>query len=285
MPAKAVVAALFASAAWAQESKAVAFLVREVPAWKRDNGCYSCHNNGDGARALLIASKHGYEVPAEALRDTLDWLRQPEEWDKNRGNPASSDKLLARIQFTAALAESGDVRRAAPLLIPLQSKSGAWTVDAETDAGSPCTYGPVLATYFAREAVKPSSSADRATAWLRAVKPRSLVDVSALLLAFPEDKQRLNELLRAQASDGGWGPQPSTRAEVFDTALAMTALVKAGGPRVSIGKGRKFLLSQQEADGGWPETTRPSGSQSFAQRISTTAWATIALILTNRERD
>src|SRR5262249_3941979 len=28
------------------EARAVDFLRREVPAWSRDNGCFSCHNNG-----------------------------------------------------------------------------------------------------------------------------------------------------------------------------------------------------------------------------------------------
>jgi len=36
----------------AAEARAVEFLVREVPAWSKNNGCFSCHNNGDAARAL-----------------------------------------------------------------------------------------------------------------------------------------------------------------------------------------------------------------------------------------
>ncbi|MEP7271259.1 MAG: hypothetical protein ABI882_07120 [Acidobacteriota bacterium] len=48
------------------ESKAVAFLVREVPAWSKGNGCFSCHNNGDGARALYTASLKGRAKSANA---------------------------------------------------------------------------------------------------------------------------------------------------------------------------------------------------------------------------
>src|SRR5262249_25750881 len=36
----------------AAEERAVAYLVREVPLWSQENHCFSCHNNGDGARAL-----------------------------------------------------------------------------------------------------------------------------------------------------------------------------------------------------------------------------------------
>ena len=45
------------------EAHAIGFLAAEVPKWKRDNGCYSCHNNGDAARALCAAR-------AEAQRES-----------------------------------------------------------------------------------------------------------------------------------------------------------------------------------------------------------------------
>jgi hypothetical protein len=50
-----------------------------------------------------------------------------------------------------------------------------------------------------------------------------------------------------------------------------------------IARGRAFLIATQRDDGGWPETTRPSGGTSYAQRISTTGWATLALLATRRQ--
>ena len=47
-----------------------AFLATEVPRWSRENHCYSCHNNGDSARALLAAKKRGLILPEDALRGT-----------------------------------------------------------------------------------------------------------------------------------------------------------------------------------------------------------------------
>src|SRR4029079_3455261 len=88
------------------ESRAVHFLIREVPAWSRDNGCFSCHNNGDGARALYLAKAQSVEVPAVALTDTTDWLKKPDGWDNNKGDAGFSDKRLARIEFANALAEA-----------------------------------------------------------------------------------------------------------------------------------------------------------------------------------
>ncbi len=53
------------------EARAVEFLKREVPAWSKNNGCFSCHNNGDAARALYAATRRGYRIPASVLADTV----------------------------------------------------------------------------------------------------------------------------------------------------------------------------------------------------------------------
>jgi len=37
------------------EAKAVAFLLKEVPKWRAEKGCASCHHNGDAARALFYS--------------------------------------------------------------------------------------------------------------------------------------------------------------------------------------------------------------------------------------
>src|SRR5437588_9299128 len=81
------------------ESRALTYLAREVPRWARENKCYSCHNNGDAARALYTAVRLGYTVPARALEDTSRWLLRPQQWDHNGGDSPFSDKKLARIQF------------------------------------------------------------------------------------------------------------------------------------------------------------------------------------------
>ena len=283
------------------EQRAVDYLSREVPRWSKENGCFSCHNNGDGARALYVAARHGYKIPAEALADTTRWLLKPADWDSNRANPGFGDKKLARIQFAAALAEfSGDNRealtRAAESLLPYQEPDGSWQVDVGA-VGSPVTYGPALATYMARRTLEAAFTARftgalaRATLWLLNNPPRSTLDQSAMLLglpgAEPAVRQSLALLLRAQSSGGGWGPYPQAPPEPFDTAVALLGLQKAREPdrtAKAIALGRDFLIGAQQSYGGWTETTRPPGSQSYAQHISTTAWAAMALILTDAKR-
>src|SRR5438270_1035987 len=88
------------------ESRALAYLAQEVPRWSRENKCYSCHNNGDAARALYTAVRLHEPLPPKALADTTNWLARPQGWDRNGGDGPFSDKVLARLQFAAALAEA-----------------------------------------------------------------------------------------------------------------------------------------------------------------------------------
>ena len=98
---------LFLSQASTPEQKAVGYMQEAVPHWPMENHCFSCHNNGDGARALLLAYRMKYTVPAASLEGTLDWLQKPNEWGQS-GTTGFGDEKLARIQFGAALVDALD---------------------------------------------------------------------------------------------------------------------------------------------------------------------------------
>jgi prenyltransferase/squalene oxidase-like repeat protein len=271
------------------EERAIVFLSREVPRWSRENGCFSCHNDGDGARALLVAQRRGWKVDAAALRATTAWLSAPEKWDSNRGDPAISDKKLARIQFAAALAETPEtpaMRRAAQLLAKDQAQDGSWrTEGAEAAVGSPVTYGLAMATWLAKRVMEKGGqpeAAARAGRWFLVFEPRNHLDAAATALAQEGAKREacFSLLRRGQNPDGGWGPYAGTPSEAFDTAAALLALARSAADAGRVARGREFLRKAQLESGGWPETTRPSGGQSYAQHISTSAWALLALIET-----
>jgi hypothetical protein len=296
------------------ESRAVGFLMREVPAWSKENGCFSCHNNGDAARALYAASRKGHRVPDHVLADTTEWVKRPARWDDNKGDPGFSDKRLADIQFAASLLtafETGRVKDRRPLeqaarkLAASQSADGSWKIDAGNTLGSPATYGDSLATYMALRTLKKAAGAEtrdaveRAASWLRQASPNNVLTAATLLLAAESVYDQANRSARqsrqlkqdqclklirgAQTSDGGWGPYADSPPEAFDTAVVLLALSRfRGEPGVDemIRRGRSFLTAQQNSDGSWPATTRPSGGDSYAQLMSTTGWATLALLET-----
>jgi hypothetical protein len=299
-----LVAACGAAVAASPEERAVAYLSREVPRWFRENRCYSCHNNGDAARALFAAKHRSFAVPAEAIADTLLWLSRPAGWENNRGDPASSDKKLARLQFAAALAQAfrsgvstGDrapLRASAELLVAQQRDDGSFRLDDVAEPGSPITWGAALATYLGRDVLEVAGdrrfdpALAKAKRWLMNAPLDSVPDAAAILLGLrdadngsAQSKRRACQdyLANAQGSDGGWGPYPKAPSEVFDSALALLALADSKMD-ASVARGRQWLIQAQLEEGGWPETTRPSGGRSYAQHISTSGWATLALIRT-----
>ena len=299
------------------EARAIAFLAGEVPRWPVENNCFSCHNNGDAARALYTAVGQDYTVEAEALRATTVWLQNPAAWDDNALGLEFADKTLARIQFAGALVDAmlaDQIRDPVPLADAValiaadQTDDGSWELDTSGSIGSPATYGRALATWAALRALRQADRPDltpviaRADAWVRDVEVQTVIDAAALVLALggADDTAALAQrqrclvlLMEGLAPSGGWGAYLASVVEPFDTALVVLALqpllgrselavpaIDAGLLTEMVAGGRAFLLEAQLGDGSWVETTRPAGQQSYAQYISTTAWATLALLAT-----
>ena len=289
------VLALFFFAAPGPEQRAVDFLSAEVPKWQHENGCFSCHNNGDAARALYAAARRGYAVPQEALAGTTKWLADPAGWDHNPGTPGFNNARLARIQFAAALADAvagGFAPRTAlaagaRVVSRDQDSTGAWKIDTGGAPGAPATYGTALATYMSRRVLEASGPAEfagaiaKADRYLESARPENVLDGAAILVALPRSaavrEKCLRLVLAAQNGDGGWGPQARTPSEAFDTAIVVLAM-EAMGDRKRAARGRAFLVARQMADGSWMETTRPAGGISYAEHISTSAWVLSAMV-------
>jgi len=294
------------------EAKAVAYLAKQVPAWRGTHGCASCHHNGDAARALLMAANRGHDV-GQAVTDTRTFLQNPAGWAANKGHEA--DESLMRLQFAAALAAAGEndlspspaLVEAAKALLADQMPDGSWAPDASDPPNSPLTWGTAVATWMARSTLIASGREpdDFAVAqtdrWLRTVEVETVPDAAGVVLGLGvtsdvmADKQRakyLNLLRFAQRDTGGWGAAPNAEyATTFDTALVVLALQQLESDprlarstyrveelRAAIARGRTWLVEAQRDEGSWPETMRGSATTSEAQRLSTTAWALMALL-------
>ena len=167
--------------------------------------------------------------------------------------------------------------------------------------GSPVAYGPFVATWLARrtllaaDAPRFAPERARAAAFFVANPAKNVMDAAAAAMALADvsseaararRREALELLLGAQTAEGGWGPYRGAAPEAFDTALALLALAAAGadahpGP---IGRGRAYLEGVQLESGGFRETTRPPGYESYAQHVSTTGWAALALLETADRR-
>ena len=209
-------------------TRGVGYLTKEVPKWKAEHPCYSCHNNGDATRALLVAGAKGYDI-GTSLDDTLTFLKQPGKWDQNKAPDGFDDKQLARVQFASALAvaerhgkaASTDLDQAAKLLVADQKADGSWTLDQSQSIASPATYGTIIATWSARTTLISSGmqpdnftivQADR---WIRGITAENVIDAAATVLALELASDVMAENLRrnclsilrnGQSPAGGWGP-------------------------------------------------------------------------------
>jgi hypothetical protein len=264
-----------APAAWADVRSAVAYLEQEVPRWRRENKCYSCHNNGDGARALFAAMAAGVAVRREAVDDTLAGLAREGEWEA---------KPLAWVQYGAAMAvaaraklftDSAAVERVAALVAKAQSADGHWQVEEEKSPGAPATYGPDIGTALAISIMDwtgRSAEAARGRQWLAGRDPSSVLTAAGVLMGGVRSPAAEATLVRLQHQDGSWQHEP------FDTAVAILGLARVSPRADAIQRGRAWLIQSQSESGGWAATTRPAGGDSYAQHISTTAWSILALL-------
>jgi len=287
--------------------RSLQFLSVQVPKWVVKNKCYSCHNNGDAARALYTAKRLGHSVPKTALTKTTDFLRHPDRWKHNGGEGDFVDRKLDVVQFGLALTvafKTGAVRDRKPLLAAAarvaadQKPDGSWEIIARGTLGSPVNYGRILGTVNARRILETADARrfrkniEKANRWLRAQKPKNVFDAAALLLGIAgmtdakagTQRKRCLELIRkGRDKTGGWGPYVNSAAEPFDTALVLLALSKLDQTEeltMMIRNGRRYLVRSQLKDGSWPETTRPANEISYSHRLSTAGWATLALLTT-----
>ncbi len=133
---------------------------------------------------------------------------------------------------------------------------------------------------------------ERSDRWFRETEVRTVLAAAATLLglegaedpaAFVQREVCMDLIRRGESEAGGWGPFAHSPPEVFDTALTLLGLLQFRENlevAAMLARGRRYLIDMQEQDGGWPETTRPTGRFSYAHRISTSGWAAQALVLT-----
>jgi hypothetical protein len=298
------------------EKSALVYLSREVAKWPMENHCFSCHNNGDGARFLFQSEVFGFSVSEELLETNRVWLSDPDAWDFQSDQPEAEDPRLARIQFAFAFTESiGNpspelAGQVSALLKEDQHEDGSWKILPDYGPGSPVTYGTYLATAVSVRSLQKlkyssnKAAIQRAEQWLMEAPIKNVYQAASVLFGignlvgedpdkFDDIRLKCLEMIRqGQSSEGGWGPFLNAAAEPFDTALVLYALMDHLTPDHSfwekwgdrIRRGRDYLLESQLEGGGWIETTRPQGYRSYAQHISTSSWAASALIKTSAYR-
>ena len=109
-------------------------------------------------------------------------------------------------------------------------------------------------------------------------------------------KNGIDQLLRRQQEDGGWGQLPGGASDAYATGQVLCCLYVVGGLDITSEaflRGIRYLEAQQAEDGSWKVKTRsqpiqvyfesgfPHGKSQFIS-IAASCWATMALLLTQQ---
>ncbi|MFO0801987.1 MAG: prenyltransferase/squalene oxidase repeat-containing protein [Gemmataceae bacterium] len=161
------------------------------------------------------------------------------------------------------------------------------------------TFGP------AEQRARIDKRIDAARAWLIRTPPRDTEDRVYRLLGLraaeapaEEIRRAVDDILRHQREDGGWGQTDTMGSDAYATGSSLTALGLAGGldaDHPAYRRGVEFLMRTQLEDGSWLVRSRsfpvqpyyesgfPHGRNQFISSAAT-AWAATALTLTCTEQ-
>ena len=271
--------------------RAVTSLGADVPRWHAEHGCFSCHHDGDGARALIVAHRAGHEQHAGSLHKTLAFLESPSIWRENGADGPFQDRRLATVQFSTTLgaAVASGLLDFPPLLASIelllaeQAPSGTFATVVPGVLGGPTSWGSAWATAQALSTMRlvftdprtpdgvrtrTHQALERAADWLAMLESAAVCDHAAIVLGLSSaahaagtcidwrraQDRAIEALLTAQGSTGGFGPHARRPPEVFDTAAALLALCTAAStdPRIAGARARaRDWLREQQLDDGF----------------------------------
>ena len=289
---------------------ALALLAKQSHNFIRIGGCNSCHAEDLPSAAAAIARDRGLPAPKEIpqLPQSMHTLNPERIMDLAVVAVSGvgwemfdfGHNRVPRDEYTDA-----SVR----YLKSMQTPAGNW--NAFESRRPPMSSGVYQATALAIYALKtygpPAEKTDtekvlaRAAAWLEAAKPANTQDRAFHLMGLAWSNAKpatiaaaAKALAASQRADGGWSQFGSLGSDAYATGEALYALNIAGRMPVSdpvYGKGVKYLLNTQAADGSWHVNSRsiwlqpyfesgfPYGTDQWISAAGT-SWAVMALSLT-----
>lgn len=190
---------------------------------------------------------------------------------------------LEFLQAVDPVTHAGSIRRGVDALLAVQGADGGFPTYVAGASSEPCMTAAAVCALSPHPATEAART--RALAFLAGVQDadggfepgwsrsrlHSLFRVRlAACTAGPDDIRaaamaaRIEQTVRAtQNADGGWGMQPGDPSDDISTAYGLITLCYADDPR-PVGRGMRWLLAQQKADGGYGGPPDMVGPRPFA---------------------
>lgn len=289
---------------------ALALLEKQSHNFIRIGGCNSCHAQDLPSAAAGIAHDRGLPAPKEIPQLPLSMHTLNAERIMDLAVPSVMTVGWEMFDFGNNGVPKDEYTDATVRFIKsMQTPAGNW--DAFESRRPPMNTGiyqtAALAVYALKTYGPLAEQADtdqvlaRAAAWLEAAQPATTQDRAFHLmgLAWANAKPAsiaaaAKALAAAQRADGGWSQLPTMGSDAYATGEALYALNASGRIPVNdpvYGKGVKYLLNSQAADGSWHVKSRaiwvqpyfesgfPYGQDQWISAAGT-SWAAMALSLT-----
>ncbi|MBN1210508.1 MAG: carboxypeptidase regulatory-like domain-containing protein [Myxococcaceae bacterium] len=218
--------------------RGITFLARSTAAWQKQNQCYGCHVQAVTLEGLAVGKHHQYTVPAEELKIILEGVLHSNGGARTTGG--LSQNLFPRTARTfggVAFARydqyvdsklRDDLLQLARTLLEYQGEDGSVTGDHQS---YPVTAGPLQATYQAMQTWRQAYARTADDSWLGPIR-------------------RAEKFVAQKAASWEGNPQGVYLQDVNYALLGLTAAGASRSEDVA-GKVARYLVSLQNADGGW----------------------------------
>jgi hypothetical protein len=266
--------------------RSIEYLEKEGAAWKKKQGCASCHHVPVMIWALSEANNEGYSVNEKLLNEMTAWSLAAENHtevfpdlpqDKNHTETDYLGPLLLALGSGAIKDPDAAVKKGRGRLLALavsqQDKDGSWHANA---AGRPPIHASkdvqtswlLLALSHPADAASDrwKSQREAAAAWLsrnpHADSPQGLAMRLLVNHALGRPAASAQPLLEAlfalQNDDGGWSQTKAMKSDAFATGLALYVIAgqRSASASRSVQRAQAFLAKTQQEDGSWPMTSR-----------------------------
>ncbi|MCA9138169.1 MAG: hypothetical protein KDB00_15465 [Planctomycetales bacterium] len=288
-------------------AKAIEYLKTEGQSWMADQGCVSCHQIPAMVWSLGSAAGHGLDVSDEELSQWIGWSTdavnfvrptQREGVDIDKTLAGNIDTMSALMLAVPGQSDAPWRKQFAEKLCSEQAEDGSWKACGQLPAQKRPKLETTQATtlWVTLALMRNGTNAFDADAAIRfadegpEAKSTEWYAVRLLVAAEQGSDQldaHLQNLLRHQNTDGGWGWITGAKSDALATGIALYALGETGvAASAEIAKARQFLQSTQTDSGSWkvPGTkTSAKDKPTATANYWGTAWAVVGMLSTESQ--